>query len=306
MLGSDAFLTECGERAMGEISSNSGLPVAAVARRVRHLDGRPPFMLARDVAELYGVQTKEVMLAIKRNPERFPEDFAFKPTPQEIRELARSLAETSTRKTVTQQLLRNRPICLTRGGTNMLATIFMTPLAVARSIQIMRGYAWMEEQAKRSGEADLEERERIVYEREAVLEIVTTPTEKRLYELEYRVAEIGNSVREIKSMVDESWAEQLRYDQHAAERLVAIEASIRGGVWNHQEHAAPAPKKKRKRGCTIERNAVLRAACEAVLAREPKVRAPDLMAAVAQVEPEPPVLRCFQRWLSKRRRVTLH
>lgn len=44
-------------------------------------------MLDSDLATLYGVQTKALVQAIKRNAKRFPEDFAFQLTPEEFRRL---------------------------------------------------------------------------------------------------------------------------------------------------------------------------------------------------------------------------
>ena len=54
------------------------------------LPGRPLFMLDRDVAEIYETETKFINQAVKRNPDRFPEDFCFELSLIEMNELVTS------------------------------------------------------------------------------------------------------------------------------------------------------------------------------------------------------------------------
>ena len=51
--------------------------VSGVRARIFTLPDRPPFMIAPDLAEVYGITTFALNQAVSRNPERFPEDFMF-------------------------------------------------------------------------------------------------------------------------------------------------------------------------------------------------------------------------------------
>ncbi len=61
-------------------------PLARVEDRILMVRGRR-VMLDADLAEVYGIPTKALNQAVKRNAERFPEDFAFRLTAQEKTEL---------------------------------------------------------------------------------------------------------------------------------------------------------------------------------------------------------------------------
>lgn len=64
------------------------LSLSEVRSRVIRLPGRPPFMLARDLASLYRVPPSRIGWAVHRNPERFPEpDFCFRISREEAAEL---------------------------------------------------------------------------------------------------------------------------------------------------------------------------------------------------------------------------
>ena len=61
-------------------------PALSLAERIRTVRGHK-VMLDADLAELYGVATKALVQAVKRNPDRFPEDFMFQITDQELTRL---------------------------------------------------------------------------------------------------------------------------------------------------------------------------------------------------------------------------
>ena len=67
-------------RSYGMSTSASALPLA---QRIRSVRGHK-VMLASDLAVLYGVETRALVQAVKRNQERFPQDFAFQLTEQEL------------------------------------------------------------------------------------------------------------------------------------------------------------------------------------------------------------------------------
>jgi len=62
------------------------IPIEVIANKIFYIRGRK-IMVDRDLAELYGVKTKVLNQAVKRNIERFPEDFMFQLTEKEKKEL---------------------------------------------------------------------------------------------------------------------------------------------------------------------------------------------------------------------------
>ena len=68
-------------------------------------------MIDRDLAELYGVETKRLKEQVRRNISRFPEDFMFILTNQEVRNLRSQIATSSWGG------LRNQPMAFTEQGT---------------------------------------------------------------------------------------------------------------------------------------------------------------------------------------------
>jgi hypothetical protein len=124
----------------------------AITKKIIILPGRPLFMLDRDVAELYETETKRINQAVRRNPERFPEDFYFELTAEETDKLVADCDRFNKSK-VTDCDLKNDgrglhskyiPFAFTREGCNMLSAVLSTPLAIQRSIQIMRAFSSME------------------------------------------------------------------------------------------------------------------------------------------------------------------
>jgi ORF6N domain. len=94
-------------------------------------------MLDSDLAALYGVETKVLVQAVKRNIERFPEDFMFQLNREEAR-LLRS-------QTVTLEMGRGRyskypPYAFTEQGVAMLSSVLRSPRAVQVNIEIMRAF----------------------------------------------------------------------------------------------------------------------------------------------------------------------
>ena len=105
------------------------------------LPNRPSAMLASQIAELYEVETKRVNEAVKRNPERFPEDFVFQASEKEV-DMIRS--QNATKIYAGDDV---RPWLFTRNGCNQLATVLRSDVAAQRSVQIMRAFSAIEEVA---------------------------------------------------------------------------------------------------------------------------------------------------------------
>ncbi|MBO7127365.1 ORF6N domain-containing protein [bacterium] len=91
-------------------------------------------MIDRDLAELYGVETKVLNQAVKRNIERFPEDFCFQLNKAEF-EIWRSQFVTSNSD---KMGLRRPPYVFTEQGVAMLSSVLRSKNAVEINIQIMR------------------------------------------------------------------------------------------------------------------------------------------------------------------------
>ena len=93
-------------------------------------------MLDSDLAELYGVETKILNQAVKRNSSRFPEDFMFQLNLQEVESL-RSQIVTSN---VGRGGVRYRPYVFTEQGVAMLSSVLRSERAVQVNIAIMRAF----------------------------------------------------------------------------------------------------------------------------------------------------------------------
>jgi phage regulator Rha-like protein len=97
-------------------------------------------MLDSDLATLYGVSTKRLNEQVKRNLMRFPEDFMFQLTTEEVAEFLRSQFATSNTVRGGRRYL---PYTFTEHGTVMLATILNSPSAISASIQIVKAFVRM-------------------------------------------------------------------------------------------------------------------------------------------------------------------
>lgn len=94
-------------------------------------------MLDRDLAELYQVQTKALNQAVRRNPDRFPPDFMFQLSEEEIVELNRSQFVTGSQK---HRDPRSRPYAFTEQGVAMLSSVLRSKRAISVNIEIMRAF----------------------------------------------------------------------------------------------------------------------------------------------------------------------
>lgn len=94
-------------------------------------------MLDRDLANLYGVETKALNQAVKRNAARFPSDFAFQLTEGEWKDLLRSQTVTSN---VGRGGRRVAPYVFTEHGVAMLSAVLHSETAIQVSIQIVRAF----------------------------------------------------------------------------------------------------------------------------------------------------------------------
>ena len=100
-----------------------------------------------DLSELYGVPTKRLNEAVKRNADRFPEDFLFRLTAAEKEEVVANCDHLARLK-FSPQL----PYAFTEHGAIMAATVLNSPEAVAMSVYVVRAFIQMREQIAANAE----------------------------------------------------------------------------------------------------------------------------------------------------------
>lgn len=110
----------------------------AIARQIMVIRGKQ-VLLDRDLAEMYGVETKVFNQAVKRNSERFPETFMFQLSKEEF-DIWRSQFVTSK---ADKKGLRYAPYAFTEQGVAMLSAVLHSAKAVKISIEIMNAFVYM-------------------------------------------------------------------------------------------------------------------------------------------------------------------
>ena len=97
-------------------------------------------MLDRDLADLYGLDTKRLKEAVRRNKERFPEDFMFEMNADEFQNWRTQIA---TSNPGDRMGLRYAPFCFTEHGVLMLSNVLRSKQAIAMSIRIIQVFVRM-------------------------------------------------------------------------------------------------------------------------------------------------------------------
>lgn len=100
-------------------------------------------MLDSDVAMLYHYETKNVNKAMKRNIERFPEDFCFQLTKEELKNMWFQIGTTSENNNFKYRSEKYLPYVYTEQGISMLAGILKNDIAIQVSISIIRAFIEM-------------------------------------------------------------------------------------------------------------------------------------------------------------------
>lgn len=107
----------------------------AIEKRIFVIRGRQ-VMLDEDLAELYGVETKRLVEQVKRNLERFPEDFMFQLDRDEAAALRSQIATSNNGRGGR----RYAPYVFTEQGVAMLSSVLKSKTAIAVNIEIMRTF----------------------------------------------------------------------------------------------------------------------------------------------------------------------
>ena len=121
------------------MSVNEIVPTERIENKILLLRGQR-VMLDRDLAELYGVETKNLNRQVKRNPERFPSEFMFQLTLSEKEELVTNWHRFNSLKHSTVL-----PFAFTEYGALMLASVLNSPRAIEAGIFVVRAFVHLKE-----------------------------------------------------------------------------------------------------------------------------------------------------------------
>ena len=114
------------------------VPIELIASKIYLIRGIK-VMLDRDLAELYGVETKRLKEQVRRNIERFPQDFMFELTKQELKNLRSQFATSSWGGA------RYIPMAFTEQGVAMLSSILRSKRAIEVNVAIVRAFVKLRE-----------------------------------------------------------------------------------------------------------------------------------------------------------------
>jgi hypothetical protein len=129
------------------------IPVAQIQARIHIIRGKR-VMLDADLARFYGVGTRDLNKAVSRNPDRFPDDFAFALTMEETRNLMFQAGTSSSQPAEGQRLNmikrtyggRRKPaVAFTEQGVAMLASVLRSARAVSVSVALVRAFVQLRE-----------------------------------------------------------------------------------------------------------------------------------------------------------------
>jgi len=119
------------------------IPLGRIERSILMIRGQK-VMLDRDLAQLYGVETRALNQAVRRNIGRFPEDFMFRLTREEIMRISQFVISSGHPGVETLKFSKN-VMAFTEHGVAMLSSVLNSPMAVQVNIQIMRTFAKLRE-----------------------------------------------------------------------------------------------------------------------------------------------------------------
>ena len=121
------------------MSDASVIPSERVHSRIFTLRGHR-VMLNIHLAELYEVESRSLIQAVKRNPERFPQDFMFQLSQEEFDSLRSQIVISNGRGGI-----RYLPYAFTQEGVAMLSSVLQSPRAIAVNVEIMRAFIRLRE-----------------------------------------------------------------------------------------------------------------------------------------------------------------
>ena len=147
-------------------------------------------MLDRDLAEMYGVETRTLNQAVKRNIERFPRDFMFQLTDKETRDWKSQIVISNSIK----MGVRRNPYAFTELGVAMLSSVLNSKVAIQINMNIMRAFV-------------------------AIRQTISAPPSNKLSELQ-------QEVKELKEYMEEVFADQNDINEDTRTQLELINQSL--------------------------------------------------------------------------------
>lgn len=125
------------------MGKKAALSIAQIEQTIQTIRGHR-VMLDSDLAKIYGVTVKRLNEQVKRNKDRFPGDFMFRLTNQEVTNLRSQFATLDKGRGKHRKYL---PYAFTEHGTIMLANVLQSRVAVQASIQVVRAFVNLREMA---------------------------------------------------------------------------------------------------------------------------------------------------------------
>lgn len=122
------------------MSKELQIPDEVIVSKIYHIRGQK-VMLDRDLAELYGVETRVLKQAVRRNSNRFPDDFMFEMTKEEFEDWRSQFVTSKSDR----RGLRYAPFCFTEQGVTMLSCVLNSDLAIAVNIKVIRIFVRLRE-----------------------------------------------------------------------------------------------------------------------------------------------------------------
>ena len=178
------------------MAKNTGLvTLDNICNRVYIIRGQQ-VMLDYDLAEIYGYEVKRLNEQVKRNIARFPEDFMFQLTKDEI-DFVKSQFATSRNYNMYEGQdggRRKAPYVFTEQGIYMLATVLRGELAEQQSIFIMRAFREMRHYIKQNQQFVTGTEMKLVTAKVSELSVQMTSMSDRQQKTEQRVEEIQKSI----------------------------------------------------------------------------------------------------------------
>lgn len=147
-------------------------------------------MIDRDLAEMYGVETRVLNQAVKRNIERFPNDFMFQLTDNEMHDWKSQIVMSNTIK----MGIRRKPYAFTELGVAMLSSVLNSQTAIQINMGIMRAFV-------------------------AIRQIISTPPVDK-------VAELQNELKELKEYIEEVFADYNDINEDTRTQLELINQTL--------------------------------------------------------------------------------
>ena len=164
--------------------------IQAIQNKIYEIRGQR-VMLDFDLAAMYGVETRALNQAVRRNVKRFPEDFMFQVSEIEWQVISSQFVMTSRMKRPKSSL----PLAFTEHGALMLSSVLRSDIAVDTSIKITRAFVAMRQ----------------------AINVIALPS---------KLSELEKSIEDLRTEVDEILADQNDINESTRAQLDAISTAL--------------------------------------------------------------------------------